>query len=320
LGDVVDLDEGSWYYHGFRVSASQDKCPLVLQTNHRKVAEIEDISIFRDAHPEGVYLGHRGVSYRVKRYVGHWDIGNWKSPGEFVLGKFMKGLQKIVVTEEAPSVVTRGRWKDSFTLEEPKDRGEGHSEPSIGTLTFGVFSFLRKFDGYQEIYLRSRTKPKNVSLKEVADRFDAAVDGGEHFPFLHNFSYRTMGWSWLIALILDKDQRKLLAPVLAPLLRGFFCDAVECSTNDIQVTLEPQNGELRVLDGTPGSNGLSEALLTNDRMSVAWGTAIKQLRAQKRKPPEAFRRYLAEECRIDNTITAQEVLDAIEQLANAWNG
>jgi hypothetical protein len=320
LGELVDVDEGSWYYHGFRVSTSQDKIPLVLQIDHRKVAEIEDIAIFRDAHPEGVYLGHCGAGYRVRRYIGHWDIGTWKSPGEVVLGKFMKGIQKIVVTEEIPSVVTRGRWKDNFSLEEQVNLGNGYSEPSKGTLTFGVFAFLRKFDGYQEINLRSRTKPKNVSLKEVADRFNAAVDGGELFPFLHNFSYRTMGWSWLIALILDKDRRKLSASVLGPLLHGFFCDAVECSTNDIHVTLEPQSGELRVVDGTPGSNGLSEALLTNGRMSVAWGTAIKQLSAQKRKSAEAFRRYLAEEYRIDTTITAQEILDAIERLANAWNG
>jgi hypothetical protein len=232
----------------------------------------------------------------------------------------MKGLEKIVVTEETPAVVTRGRWKDSFTLEEPRDLGDGRSEPSLGTLTFGVFEFLRKFDGYREIYLRSPTKPKNVSLKEVADRFYTAVDGGEEFPFLHNFSYRTMGWSWLIARILDEEERKRFAPVLAPLLEGFFCDAVECSTSDIQVTLEPQRGELRVVDGTPGGNGLSEALVTDNRMSAAWATAIKQLKAQTRKSPEAFRLFLAEEYRIDSINTAQEVLDVIERLANAWNG
>jgi Helicase conserved C-terminal domain/DEAD/DEAH box helicase len=321
LGDVVDLDDGSWYYRGFRVSASQGKCRLVLQTDPAKVvAVIEDFAIFRDAHPEGVYLGHRGVSYRVKRYVGHWDVATWKSPGGIVLGKYMKGLQRIEVTEEVPSVVTRGRWKDSFTLEEQKDPVDGHSEPAKGTLTVGIFTFLRKFDGYQEIDLHSRTKPKNVSLNEVANRFNAAVRGGESFPFLHNFSYRTMGWTWLIARIIDEEKRKLLANVLEPLLHGFFCDAVECSTNDMLVKVEPQSGDLRVVDGTPGGNGLSESLLTDDRMSVAWSTAIKQLKAQKRKSPEAFRLYLVEEYRINTTITAQEVFDAIERLASAWNG
>jgi hypothetical protein len=129
-----------------------------------------------------------------------------------------------------------------------------------------------------------------------------------------------MGWTWLIARIIDEEKRKLLAPVLAPLLQSFFCDALECSTSDILVTVEPQCGELRVVDSTPGGNGLSESLLSDDRISVAWATATKQLRAQKRKSPKAFRRYITEECRIDTTINAQEVLDAIERLASAWNG
>jgi hypothetical protein len=321
LGDVVDLDDGAWYYLGFRASASQGKIPLVLQSNPQKVvAVIEDLAIFRDAHPEGVYLGHSGVSYRVKRYVGNWDIGTWKSPQGILLGKYMKGLRKIEVTQETPSVVTRGRWKDNFRLEESKDLIGAHSKPAKGNLTVGIFTFLRKFDGYCEIDLRSRTKPKNVSLEEVASRFNAAVQNGESFPFLHNFSYRTTGWTWLITRILDEEKRKRFAPVLAPLLQGFFCDAVECSNSDIQVTFEPQRGELRVVDGTPGGNGLSEALLTDNRMSAAWATAIKQLTAQKRKSHEAFRVFLAEEYRIDITNTAQEVFDVIEQLANAWNG
>jgi hypothetical protein len=80
LGDVVDLDDGAWYYRGFRASASQGKISLVLQSDPTKVvAVIEDFAIFRDAHPEGVYLGHRGVSYRIKRYVGNWDVGTWRS-------------------------------------------------------------------------------------------------------------------------------------------------------------------------------------------------------------------------------------------------
>jgi hypothetical protein len=321
LGDVVDLDEGAWCYLGFRVSTSQGKCRLVLQTDPAKVvAVIEDFAIFRDAHPEGVYLGHRGVSYRVKRYIGDWDIGTWRSPGGIVLGKYMKGLKEIQVTEEMPSVATRGRWQDSFTLEEPKDPADDQREPAKGVLTVGIFGFLRKFDGYQEIDLRSGSKSKNVSLSEVANRFNSAVQGGESFPFLHNFSYRTMGWTWLITRIIDEEKRKLLTPVLAPLLQDFFCDAVECSTNDILISLEPQSGELRVVDSTPGGNGLSGSLLTGDRMRVAWSTAITQLRAQKRKSPEAFRIYIAEEYRIDTKITAQEVLDAVERLASAWNG
>ncbi|WP_426746281.1 helicase-related protein [Myxococcus faecalis] len=321
LGDVVDLDEGAWHYKGFRVSASQGKRKLILESDRKTiVATIEDIAVFRDAHPEGVYLGHRGASYRIKRYVGDWDVGTWKSPGGVLLGKYMKGLKHIEVCEEKPTVATRGRWKDAFKLEERKHLPDGHDRPAQGTLTFGIFTFLRQFDGYLQIDLRARKPPKPVSLAEVARRFDSAVEDGKSFPFLHHFSYRTKGWKWLITRVLDENTRKTLASVLGPLLQGFFCDVVECAKNDLQVTLDSKNGEIRVVDGTPGGNGLSEALLTEGRVSAAWAASIKQIRSQRRRAEHVFRRYLAEECRIDSDVTAAEVVNAIELLAGAWNG
>ena len=320
LGDVADLDDGAWYYKGFRVSASQGKRSLILKGTKQVVAKIEDIAIFRDAHPEGIYLGHRGSSYRVDRYVGNWDVATWKSPGGVVLGKYMKGLKYILVIEAPPTLATRGRWQDSFTLADQRDLDKDCDEPSKGTLTFGVFTFLRKFDGYLEIDLLGRKKSKNVSLAAVAQRFSDAIDAGESFPFLHNFSYRTTGWKWLISRILDEKQRKLFAPVLGPLLQGFFCDAVECSRNDLQVSLHAEEGELRVVDGTPGGNGLSEAFLGDGRAAAAWAMAVKQVRAQGRRSEEHFRRYLAEECRVDVNVTAAEVVDAVKRLADAWNG
>lgn len=91
LGDVVDMDDGAWFYRGFRVSASQGKRRLI-DLNGNCVATIEDVAVFRDAHPEGIYLGHRGASYRVINYIGKWDVGTWESPGGILLGKYLKGL------------------------------------------------------------------------------------------------------------------------------------------------------------------------------------------------------------------------------------
>jgi Helicase conserved C-terminal domain/DEAD/DEAH box helicase len=320
LGGIDDLDQRSWYYRGFRVSASQGKRMLRLEGDHRTVAVIDDIAIFRDAHPEAVYLGHHGASYRVKRYVSSFKLGTWTSPGGAVLGKILKNLKYIEVCEERPGIVTRGRWKDSFRLEETRDLAKGHREPSNGALTSGVFTFLREFNGYQEIDVLGKAKPKNVSLAEVTARFKKAVAGGEQFPFLHNFSYRTLGWEWKIARVLGDQKRKTLEPILGPLLQGFFCDAVECSSNDLQVTLDPQKGEIRVVDATPGGNGLSEALLTEGRVGEALSAALKQTRALGQKSEQAFRRYLAEECHVDSNIVAKEVADAIKHLADAWNG
>ena len=318
LGDFVDLDGGAWYYKGFRVGASQGKYRLVC--GGETVAVIEDTAIFRDAHPEGVYLGHRGSCYRVRRYEGDWGLGTWTSPGEVALGKFLKGLDHIEVSEEQPTLATRGRWIDTFNLDEPADLPNGHDKPAKGALAFGIFQFLRKFDGYLEIDLLGRTKPKIVSLAEVAGRFNDAIRRGEEFPFLHNFSYRTKGWAWSIVRVLDVDKRQAFAPILGSLLQGFFCDVVECSPNDLQVTLDPTAGELRVADSTPGGNGLSEALLVNGRVVAALETATKQIAAQAHKSGQTFQRFLAEECRVHSEITAQEVVDVIQRLADAWKG
>ncbi|WP_158497283.1 DEAD/DEAH box helicase [Methylocystis sp. ATCC 49242] len=320
LSGLVDFDDPFWVYRGFRVSASQGKRPLIDEKTGKQVALIDDIAIFRDAHPEGVYLNHLGVSYRVKRYVGQWEVGTWESPEGVILGKYLKGLDHIVVSKEkTQAIATRGRWKDTFGLEEQQELTSGCQKPAKGILHFGIFTFLRKFDGYQEIDLNGLKKPKYVSLADVTKRFRAAVNEGESFPFLHNFSYRTKGWSWLVARVVDEQKRKELAPILGPLLETFFCDAVECSPNDLQVTFEPQ-GEIRVVDSTPGGNGLSEALLSGDRIATAWKPAINQIAAQGRKSKESFRRFLAEEYRVDSNVAAQEIADVVQQLADAWNG
>ena len=318
LGDLVDLDDGAWFYKGFRVSASQGKYRLVC--GGETVAVIEDTAIFRDAHPEGIYLGHRGSCYRVRRYVGNWNLGTWTSPEGMVLGKFMKGLDHIEVSAEQPTLATRGRWIDTFRLDEPTHLPDGCDPPATGALTFGLFRFLRKFDGYLEIDLLGRTPPQTVTLAEVAARFNTAIGHGEEFPFLHNFSYRTKGWTWSIARVFDMDLRQSLAPILGPLLQGYFCDVVECAPNDLQVTLEPTTGELRAADGTPGGNGLSEALLSNGRVATALATATRQIAAQAHKSGPTFQRFLAEEYRVRSELTAPEVADALQHLADAWQG
>lgn len=170
-----------------------------------------------------------------------------------------------------------------------------------------------------ELDLKTGGKPKDVSLAEVAGRFAQAVEEGTDFPFLHNFSYRTTGWKWLVARHLDPEERKRLAGSLAVLLEEFLADAVECSSKDIQVTFVAKEGELRVVDGTPGGNGLSEALLRDGRVAGALGAALKAVRAHGEKGPDTFKRFLAE-YRADTDLTAKEIADALDKLARAWNG
>jgi len=230
----------------------------------------------------------------------------------------LKGLDRIIVRSEKPHRATRGRWRDTFNLEESKVLDDVDT-PAQGQLTYGIFNFLRKFDGYRELDLKTGKKPKDVSLAEVTGRFSQAVEEGNEFPFLHNFSYRTVGWKWLVARQLDPEERKRLAGTLAALLEEFFADAVECSSKDIQVTFVANEGELRVVDSTPGGNGLSEALLRDQRVAGALSAALKAVRAHGANGPDMFQRFLAE-YRADNNLTAKEIIDALDKLARAWNG
>jgi len=322
LGGLVDLDDNVWFYKGFRASVSEGKRFLILPgAKETKVAMIDDIAVFRDAHPEAVYLGHRGDRYRIVRYRGNFRIGEWTDPkATVVLGKLMKTLTDIEVVREPQAVATRGRWKDSFVLEDAQDAPSDATLPRQGTLDYGIWSFFRKFDGYIEIDLTNRQRTKTISLAEVSQRFKAALSANEEFPFLHNFSYRTHGWQWNISrLVPDPQQRKELSPVLEGLLGSFFCSAVECASGDLTVTVTPESGHLRVIDSTPGGNGLSQALLLDGRVSSAFADLAKALKGYARQP-KRFKSLLAAECRVDAMVSIEEVTDAINRLARAWTG
>ncbi|MGK3964046.1 helicase-related protein [Sorangium sp. So ce118] len=322
LSDLVDLDDGSWYYRGFRASASQGKRKLVLRGTDRAVAQVEDIAVFRDAHPEGVYLGHRGQRFRVVGYRGRFKMGQWTDPrSDVVLGKFMHALEAIEVVEERRRTATRGRWKDNFDLYLEKDLPADCETPGAGAIEYGIWNFLRRFDGYTEIDLSGKRKPTNVTLGAVSERFKAALEAGDEFPFLHGFTYRTLGWRWKIARVIpNAEHRRMIAPALEGLLHAYLCDAVECARGDLTAKFEPSAGELRVLDGTPGGNGLSSALLQQGRAPGALASAAGAARSFARRPAAAFERFLAEDCHVEAQVSAKEVADAVDAMARAWSG
>ena len=66
------------------------------------------------------------------------------------------------MTEEKRDLATRGRWQDTFTLDESKDTPSGSHRPTVGALTFGIFMFLRKIDGYHDDP-RERLAPAEAS-------------------------------------------------------------------------------------------------------------------------------------------------------------
>jgi hypothetical protein len=322
LGDLIDVASRAWYYKGFRATASEGKIPLVVRSTHECVAMIEDTAIFRDAHPEGVYLGHRGQCYRVVGYDGKFQMAEWTDPrSNVVLGKFLSVLKAVQVTEERRPVTTRGRWRDRFELYETKTLPPGAAEPKVGGLEYGIWTFLRRFDGYVEIDLTGKQASKVVSIGEVSERFKKAMAAGEEFPFLHNFSYRTLGWRWKIAhAVPDLGGARATGVALAGVLQAFGCEAVECAPSDLLVTVDVESAELRVVDGTPGGNGLAAALLADGRFCKALGQAVQALRRYAGQQPEVWRRFLAEECHVESEVPAREVADVVERTARAWGG
>lgn len=321
LQDLINVDEGNWYYKGFRVSASQGKIKLVRKDNKEEIAYVEDIAVFRDAHPEGIYLSHKGQRYRIRNYVGDFRVGVWTDPNSnVILGKFFKSLHRIEVEPERRRIATRGNWFDSFTLYEEREAAVNSEIPRSGKFDYGIWEFIRKFDGYVEIELDGRNKPvKKVSLHEVTERFRKTIERGQNFPFLHNFSYRTLGWRWKVVNILEKEKRNQLKEVLPEILQVYLCDAVECSKNDLSVSFDPESGDFRVVDTTPGGNGLSEALLFDNRIINGLSNTIASLKAMKQEQ-ETFETFLKQQCHISSEISLREVIDAVSEMESAWKG
>jgi superfamily II DNA/RNA helicase len=322
LGDLIDISSPAWYYKGFRATVSEGKIPLIVRSTGSRIAMIEDTAIFRDAHPEGVFLGHRGQRYRVVGYDGRFKMAEWADArSNVVLGKFLHVLRAVRVVEERRPFATRGRWRDRFELYEAQSRPPGAAAPKVGGLEYGIWTFLRKFDGYFLIDLSGKQGSQFVSLGEVSRRFKTAMAAGEEFPFLHDFSYRTLGWRWKMARVVpDLTGAQATGVALAGVLQAFGCEAVECAHSDLLVTVDVESAELRVVDGTPGGNGLAAALLQDGRFSKALAQAVQALRRYAAQDPEVWRRFLAEECHAESEVPAQEVADVIDRMARAWGG
>jgi hypothetical protein len=108
IGDLVDRNDKQWYYQQFRPSLVGGKIPLVRRDTGQSVALINGASIYRDAHPEGVYLAHQGERFRVVSYRMKPSRGNARSTGTSSAA-FVSRVGQIVVDAEQRQVATRGK-------------------------------------------------------------------------------------------------------------------------------------------------------------------------------------------------------------------
>ena len=193
-GALVDTEGDFWVHKGFRASASEGKIPL--KWGDTEIARIDDLAVFRDAHPGAVFLGHDLKHYRVVAYKGRWKVAKWENPkSDTILGKWLKDIQKIQVEPEPGTITTRGSWDEGFEFWEATAPVDRHVSPGKGAFKFGVWNYTRSWQGYTEIDLDGG-KSRRVSRAEAMREFGQALDRGTNPPFLHEFSYRTVGWEW----------------------------------------------------------------------------------------------------------------------------
>ena len=322
-GSVVDMQDTFWVHQGFRASASKGKIPLMV--DNKEVARIEDLAIFRDAHPEAVFLGHDLTRYRVVDYIGEWKVARWEHPGsDAVLGKWLHSIKAVQVEREPKHVTTRGSWDKCFKQYEVKRFIDGNGCPKKGCLEFGVWDYIRNWQGYTEIDLTTNQKRK-VSLAEVTQRFSLALERGDRFPFLHNLSYRTQGWQWNFGSVAlprsDVDWQRSLGNLVGSLLEHFLAEVVESRVADMGVQLELPGRELQVLDSTPGGNGLSETLLTEGRLGTAFENCLRALSKFKGKgAAERFDKYALALCHEKPVHSVEEVMHVVRELHVRWTG
>ncbi len=327
-GLLVDETDRGWTYKGFRASAGQAKIPL--RSSHRRsdVAWIEDVNIFRDAHPEAVYMDDQGARWRVAAYGSRKRFRTEESSDRTdVLMKYLKGIGVIYVEEERAPVVTRGCWQDSFSPVRIMTPPADLDRPGSGQLEYGIFEYSREFKGYRQLNIQTRSE-KYVTLAEVTGRFRDAVDQGEDFPFLFPLTYRTFGWSWRFEAGTAPGQGWLVeagaaetADVVKMVLSRFIADAVDANPANLQIDFSRIPGCLRVLDATPGGNGLAECLLLDGRMKRAFDHCLSVL--AELAPPEQQERYARYIRQLSPTETvgpAADVLAIIRMLKSCWAG
>ncbi|HWR26779.1 MAG TPA: DEAD/DEAH box helicase [candidate division Zixibacteria bacterium] len=320
-GDLINMNDHFWEHKGFRAAASEGKIPLIEGDN--EIARIEDTDVFRDAHPEAVFLGHDLNRHRVVDYDGSWKIAEWSHPGsDILLGKWLRSISKIWVVREKRRITTVGAWDEEFDLfERIPDLPKYLEYPNNG-FEFGIWNYIRKWQGYTEIDLKTNGKRK-VSLKEVSERFKKAIDAGDNIPFLFPLTYRTLGWQWDFGKLkltkTDLEWQKSLEILVEGILMHFFADAVESSLEDIRVDLNLSKHLLQVLDTTPGGNGLSEALLSEGRMVKAlkkFEVTLSKFEGKENK--DKFVKYVLALCHIVPENSAKEVLNVVRELNMHW--
>jgi hypothetical protein len=305
--EAADMRDPDWLYKGFRGIDTYD-IPFLLSegAQDKEVARVNQMDVFRDAHPEAVYLGHDSSFYRVVAY----EVTSRKSTLPL---RWLKSIKAIRVEREERSVITRGDWQDEYEVLDCKTIP---LRKGVNILR-GTWTYIRQWQGYKEIDI-NQDREKFVSLGKVTKRFKQAMEEKADFPFLHPLTYRTLGWQWDFGPLEPDDATFTF--ILKRLLSGFIADSVESNEKDMIIDLIGH--QLYVLDSTPGGNGLSFALLENNRFELALQRCMKKLsQFQSKAKQKDFEKYVSEMCYgVLPTHPVNVFLGAVQEIYNRWTG
>lgn len=314
IGDLVDRSDENWIYQGFRPSLNAGKHPLVRRDNQQRVALIDGAMIYRDAHPEGIYLGHQGEGFRVVSYRKKPTRKRSRSNITSSVA-FLDSLDHIVVEPEDRPIATRGKWREHVQLVEELQPVIGGKGKSVAPIEYGKWEWCRRFDGYEEFDLTGKKPPREIPLQEVVKRYRAAAEAGDAMPFLPEQKYRTLGWRCSLGDALPGGPLgAALAVAITALLSAHFCAAAECSPDDLYTMVLPKASELRVLDRVPGGNGLSEALLRPSCLSTILSQAEHEVRRFIGQPEDWFFTFLNERGRCPIAVSPSDVAGVLGRI------
>jgi ATP-dependent helicase YprA (DUF1998 family) len=323
---LIDTSDIHFVHHGFRAGAGDVKIPLrVLDADGKDIAWINKTDLFRAAHPEAIYLDANMQYWRIVEYGSNGNPAALGSrPRNALPENYLEMVNVVYIKEQKKRLTTRAKYEESYDSRQMfADPPTGVAYPENGKFEFGIWEYRKEFKGYYEHNLSTR-KVTYVPMEEIGKRFKSVQEAGGNFPSPFRLSYRTYGWCWDFSGALAEDDTDLLIKeemLITEIMRQYLADSVQSNVSDLEVSLSLTKSNLRVLDSTPAGNGLSEALIRDDRFNRALENCMKNFSkfcAPIKKGN--FNNFLFQLCGLRTTREPEEIIGIIKNIKGYWAG
>lgn len=331
-GALINTKENYWEYNNFRPEIGEGL--ISVKKGSKEIGVINTIDIFRDAHPEAIYIDEEGKKYRVSDY--HINTKNekkkyWLETSE--CDENLSSISEIQVVEDQSYSITRGSWDNVISYEISTDYPDQANYPKIGSIKFGIWKNTRTWRGYNkterieiqnikrntdDLNQTSRNEPRFREITHFVSR-DRIASKNILNKFPQCYSYRTMGWEWDFK---QKDHLEFYSSDLDNLtkniLRHFIANSIESEINGIDVKLDSWEGKFRVMDASLGGYGLSESLLLDGRIIKAFHDCSEKLIKYSELKERKFKLYIKHLIQEKPTFSAVDILVIVQKLLEMW--